>query len=498
MNKNLLVIKPDHIGDYILFRNLFYEIKKSKKFENYNIYFFLNTRVKEIVEFLDKDILEYCFWIDLEKYVQNDWYCIRKNQEIKKIKFDSVINCMFSRFKTIENLIKVIKANNKVLIRGREPERLIVYKKEDENNYDVIIDISDKAIFEFDRLKLAIEEFINSEIILDKPVIEIKDSIVLPLKKEFILIFIGADVEYRKWNIYNYINLIENLLIKTDYDIVICGGNEEIEDGVIIENSIKSKRIHNIVGQTTLVDMIQISNEAFMTISNETGIAHISTILETKTLVISNGNHFGKFTPYPSDRYKNYYAVYPFSFDEKTKNNFIKKYYDSSSLDINSISLSNVLKVIDNILFLEGITKLDLKQTLLKKEKLDYLTNKQKNINYLFMLSYTNLFKNFEELKNLDKKYVLYGFGSIGKTIKLILGDKIVGIVDKSSEYIDPKPNSHTIYSPKNIDNFEYDNVIISVLGRENEILDYLLNNTNVKNENIIKFQISKGRYIGC
>ena len=83
MNKStILIIKPDHIGDYILFRNFLIEIKQSEKFQNYKLIVFLNTRVKEIAEYLDAEVVDQFIWVDLEKFVKAGWYFQRKIQEV--------------------------------------------------------------------------------------------------------------------------------------------------------------------------------------------------------------------------------------------------------------------------------------------------------------------------------------------------------------------------------------------------------------------------------
>jgi ADP-heptose:LPS heptosyltransferase len=89
-----------------------------------------------------------------------------------------------------------------------------------------------------------------------------------------------------------------------------------------------------------------VSNSDFI-IANESSAPHISASLNVnKTIVISNGNHYGRFTPYPKEVYENYVGIFPDEiYDLKAKD----YYGNTSELDINKISLTKVFREIDNI-----------------------------------------------------------------------------------------------------------------------------------------------------
>jgi glycosyltransferase involved in cell wall biosynthesis len=97
-----------------------------------------------------------------------------------------------------------------------------------------------------------------------------------------------------------------------------------------------------------------------------------------------------------------------------------------------------------------------------------------------FSRNYNKLYEQIINLRNCSQKYLLYGNGTIGKTIRALIPDKIVGYVD-----IADKNNP-----PKNLENMQYDKIIISVLGRENEIKAYLMNELNVSQNKIITLEI--------
>lgn len=98
--------------------------------------------------------------------------------------------------------------------------------------------------------------------------------------------------------------------------------------------------------------------------------------------------------------------------------------------------------------------------------------------------------KFFEQIKSIDEKCVIYGHGTLGKTIYKLIPEKIVAFVDISSKNISYDIVSDDVYAPENLPNMDYDKIIISVLGREDEITNYLLHKVGVKKDNIIILDI--------
>jgi hypothetical protein len=95
-----------------------------------------------------------------------------------------------------------------------------------------------------------------------------------------------------------------------------------------------------------------------------------------------------------------------------------------------------------------------------------------------------------EKLGGLDGDFIIYGYGKLGKYIYSLFEDKCCGIVDQSSTLLSTNFDKSLVYSPKNLVNMEYKKIVISVIGREIEIIDYLLSELGVMREDIYVFEI--------
>ena len=85
-----------------------------------------------------------------------------------------------------------------------------------------------------------------------------------------------------------------------------------------------------------------------------------------------------------------------------------------------------------------------------------------------------------KKIQNLDNNLIIYGNGTVSKTIQTLIPDKIVGYVDIADE------NNH----PKNLKDMKYDKIIISVLGREEVIIKYLVEDLQIPRDKIITLEL--------
>ncbi|MFA6760124.1 MAG: glycosyltransferase [Sulfuricurvum sp.] len=133
-------------------------------------------------------------------------------------------------------------------------------------------------------------------------------------------------------------------------------------------------------------------------------------------------------------------------------------------------------------------------------EILAYLENIEKNFDinfYNYSLEQTssmdnldlshklnNIYQQVSQLKRSDSRFAIYGNGIFGKLMAKELSDQIVVIFDKSLD----KANG-IVENPIKIDDYDFDKILICVLGREEEIVSYLKNDLNVSEHKIVTFR---------
>ena len=116
---------------------------------------------------------------------------------------------------------------------------------------------------------------------------------------EFFYVLVpGASANLKKWPPECFAKLAEKIFQHTNWPGIICGTQKE---HFLSENILKhcNAPLKNMSGQTSLPELVRLLDQCQITISNDTGTAHISSAVETKTLCVLGGGHFGRFAPYP-------------------------------------------------------------------------------------------------------------------------------------------------------------------------------------------------------
>ena len=350
--KTLILIRLDAIGDYILFRN-YIEILKDE-YKEYKITLVGNVAWKAIAEELDNEFIDKFIWIDRNKFGKNLIYRCGKLKEIIKEGYEIVLNPTYSRtFYVDDCIVNLINAKEKIGSSGDLSNIKKWQKNISDKYYTKLIPAKKEIIFEFYRNKEFFENLFNKKVDIVKPTIKLEDKkLDFELPKKYAILFIGASADYRKWNIERFVEIGKYIKEKYNYDIVVCGGPTDKKDVK------KFKRIADyeyieMVGKTSLVDFLYIIYNGNLMITNETSAPHFAVALEmTNIFVISNGNHYGRFTPYPKEIWQGYHPIYHPKI-EKDLDDYKKlsnSYGYGSKLNINEISCKIVKDKIKEIL----------------------------------------------------------------------------------------------------------------------------------------------------
>ncbi len=344
---SVLITRLDSTGDYILFRNYLKSIKESKKFNNCSLTLCGNSLWRDLAVTLDSEVVDDFIWIDRKRFYNNPFYKYQILKDVYSRGFMTAIDATYTREVIYSDIvIKASKAEHKIGSKG-SPDKHAAWKRIFFSNsfYDQLIDQTDDNLFEFERNKEFFEKLTGEEIFIPKPFIDInglKSGQDLP--DSFVVIFPGAANEIRRWNVRNYLIISEYIIETYKIPVVFTGSSNEAWISREIIKSNKSDMIIDLISKTSLVQLTKIISDSRLLISNDTVAVHIAASVDKPFLCISNGNHFGRFIPYPENIYNKCEYLFPSEImdnlnqPEKLK----EKYRFDSTLDINNISVEQV------------------------------------------------------------------------------------------------------------------------------------------------------------
>ena len=352
--KSLLLIRLDDIGDYVLFRNFIEILKKSEQYRDYSITLLGSSVWASLSEELDKEFVDNFIWIDKKKFTQNFIYRYKKLNKITSQAYEVILNTVYSRdFIFSDAIVNVVYAKEKIGSIGDLSNIRQWQKDISDKYYTKLVNAQNELMFEFDRNKEFFENFLHVKLNIVKAHINLKEKkLSYELPKKYAILFIGASTSYRKWSIEGFAKVGEYLKEKHDYDIVLCGASSDADDALKFRKYFSGKYI-DLVGKTSLIELLYVIHKGNLMIANETSAPHLAIALEmTNVFVISNGNHYGRFTPYPQEVSENYHVIYHPEI-EKDLEDYAKlsnSYGYGSKLNINEISVKSVENKIKEIL----------------------------------------------------------------------------------------------------------------------------------------------------
>ena len=352
--KSILLIRLDAIGDYVLFRNFIKVLKEGEKYKDYKITLLGNSAWKSLSEELDAEYVDDFIWIDRNKFSKDFVYRYKKLKEITACGYEIVLSPAYSReFFYADAIVRLIYANEKIGSIGDTSNISAWQKNISYGYYTKLVPEKDELMFEFSRSKEFFENLLHVRLDIKKPHIDLKPK-KLPFKlpQKYAILFIGASSSFRKWNIERFARVGEYLKERYSYEIVLCGAPSDSKEALKFGEYFKDEYI-DLVGKTSLVDLLHVIYNGNIIIANETSAPHFAVALEMANIfVISNGNHYGRFTPYPNDVGKSYHVIYHPKI-EKDLDDYKKlsnSYGFGSDLNIDDITKEMVIGKINSII----------------------------------------------------------------------------------------------------------------------------------------------------
>lgn len=362
------------VGDLIIFSPLAKTMREY--FKDAHITLMVISSAKDLAQMLLKSYIDEFIIIDKGEFLDKESisYSLKFLSTLKKREFELCINFVDDRYKKELRLISYTNAAFKVAVqnslRYSDCKGFWRIKERDDSYYTHLLP-STKAKFEF--LKWAeflgeiLAKKISPKMRIDKALlpkfesslkeilgkVNLNERFSILKNAPFAVLFVGASMDVRKWDLENFAAVGEYLAKKHDKHIFICSGFEDKERGESIKNAILAsfdkKLVLNLCGATNLAQLGAILNRADLLVSNETSCVHYAAMLGKKLVVLCQGNLLGRYCPYPSDT-KGYHVVYHPEIKPNSLEKFYKKFEKGSNLNINDISVKAVKKAVDEAL----------------------------------------------------------------------------------------------------------------------------------------------------
>lgn len=348
--QTLLLLKLEGIGDYMLFRNFIEHIKKHSHFSGYAITLCGNCAFKHFAETFDSTSVQNFIWLESKKFERHPLYRWKMLAAIRKKGFEVVVYPTHSRDSLLgDSIVRCSGAQEKIGCYGDDVHSKNWERKIFNKYYTMLVDIPNEVDNEFLRNKKFFEQLLNKPIAPNKPFIEIQVE-TNHFPEPYAVLCPDAGLLKKRWRFQRFVDVAEYLYQNYGLKSVFVGG--QTANSLHHHSLIKTLPfVIWKVGQTSLVETTQLISNASLVVSNDTAVSHIAVALNKPVVVISNGEHYGRFT-YPTEVYNKIFYAFPpeLTSSPLTYEERVKKFKYGSFLDINTIHPEDVFPLLDKAL----------------------------------------------------------------------------------------------------------------------------------------------------
>lgn len=356
-SSGLLIIKSDGIGDYFLFRPFLPVIKAYAKQKDWPVTLLVQNPVYTFSVKHDQDTVDYWTLFNQNLYMKSLLYRFSFNRKIRKKRYETAFIPMTSRnINSHDTLIRNCISTEKVGVINDSYNSYL--KKSAKISDGWFTKLLDPEILPYDFEYIRNRKIIAAFTGVPSEEVEKTENINLPVTlkemvpKSGIVLFHGASSEKKRWHPDNWITLFREF---PSSEIVLCGGGQEVDQGKYLAKKLASfgHDVDDQTGTTTLEQMIDFIGNSKILLTNETMAVHIAFLCKTPALVITNGNHYLRFHPYPQKLAPKIHFVYPDRFREN-ESEISERIHKTgkylTSFDINEIEPKQVLNELNNLL----------------------------------------------------------------------------------------------------------------------------------------------------
>ncbi|HTW96315.1 MAG TPA: glycosyltransferase family 9 protein [Candidatus Methylomirabilis sp.] len=308
-DKTALLVKPEGIGDYLLFYStLKYYLTA---FPDYKFYLLASKRNSAIARDLNRrdqtfaEIIE----LDKEKFASNFFYRRSFCLDVFKRNFNLVIYPTSWREPKCDLIIQASRAPRKIVFSGNG-YYLDWEKKAADAAYAEIITVPENLTREIDKYKFFAEKVSGQKVNYEAPALTLPpesyqaaDKICQELglkEKKFVVIFPGSADRYKIWSRDNFSEVIKFLLSR-QLTAVVAGADfdQQFFDEILkyLPDEHRSEVV-NLCGRTSLLVLGGILKKSLFYFGSDTGVMHLAAAVGCPVICLLGGGHFGRFFPY--------------------------------------------------------------------------------------------------------------------------------------------------------------------------------------------------------
>jgi len=312
----VLLLRIDNLGDYILFRETLWSLRQSLRLAGRYLILCASAALEDFAKTFDSGAFDEFLSFDMAKFQTSLRYRRAFLCKVANLGTDMALQPAFSRTYEGDLLIKASRARERIGFDGPAQNISRVLKKITDRWYSELVPALPGFPFELsigrrfaDYMQAPSNSFgpVNSEL-LNKQKAKLQTELRPYQGKP--LFCIGAMQQAKCWPLESFVKLAEYIEKTCHTGQIWTGSYEDRKSLTDSRVKIPSSSI-DLTGQLSLVELALLMSSAPFVVANDSMAGHLAVMLKVPVVIVGNGQHLGRFSPYPRKLAPFYSAVYP-------------------------------------------------------------------------------------------------------------------------------------------------------------------------------------------
>lgn len=353
---HIVLIKPDGIGDYFLYRN-FPPLIKQHFGPDCRLTGILKPHLRGFADVVDDHVWDRILWLEPQRLTRQ-WVYRKKWQLIaKSLKADLVVYPIISRTSPVDWLVSQIPAQDKIASVNNLKCMSEAHSRETDSFYTRLIPYhQQQPRFEF----YSLQDFMAMWLQCEPPANPFWDQSMIPVPsccrdEDYVMLFPGAGASYREWPAERYGMIARDIVDRYRLDVIVAGSRHDRKAEAIVVNMAARERVHACCGKHDITATAGLVSRARLVIANDSAPMHLAALLKTPLVAISKTRDYGRYHPYPAEYGLSARFVYPpqsdvWPWNNETPEHIRAVHDDSGSYKITDVLLEQVIDAVQQFL----------------------------------------------------------------------------------------------------------------------------------------------------
>ncbi|MBN1465300.1 glycosyltransferase family 9 protein [candidate division KSB1 bacterium] len=294
--QSCLIMRLDHLGDYLLFRNFLPAIRSSVIFKDWHLTLCANIAYKELAEHLDAKHVNDFIWIDVDKAKKRKDSFFRVANLLHQRGYALAVQPNYSRDIYGDLLMQATAAEQRLGVDGDCVNQNASQRAVTDSFYTRLIKVSATPKFEFERNREIVTKFVQQPVQVEMPSLPKPGGDRL-FEDGYAVILPGTSSTFKYWP--HLSQIVDHIHFHFGFKIVFLGKGKREQRWIADIMKRSACAGLNLCDQTSLLKAADILYKAHIVVGNDSGLIHMAVLLNTPTVCLSAGTHAFRFNSYP-------------------------------------------------------------------------------------------------------------------------------------------------------------------------------------------------------